>query len=86
MLANTRHQRDSGAFERDELIIRFHHQLVFIHPFPNGNGRHARLMADLLGNRPGCDDFSWGAAADPEQQGEARNPYLRADQGGRLSF
>ena len=36
------------SFAPDELAVRFHHRLVHIHPFPNGNGRHARLMADLL--------------------------------------
>ena len=34
--------------------MRFHHRLVAIHPFPNGNGRHARLMADLLVMRSGA--------------------------------
>ena len=31
----------------EEIAVRFHHRLVQIHPFPNGNGRHARLIADL---------------------------------------
>jgi fido (protein-threonine AMPylation protein) len=41
--------------------VRFHHQLVWIHPFPNGNGRHARLFADTLVVRLGRKRFSWGA-------------------------
>ena len=40
--------------------MRFHHRLVQIHPFPNGNGRHARLTADLLVIRLGMSRFSWG--------------------------
>src|SRR5258708_1571530 len=36
------------SYPGDEVAVRFHHRLVQIHPFPNGNGRHARLMADLL--------------------------------------
>jgi Fic family protein len=32
----------------DQIGIHFHHRLVSIHPFPNGNGRHARLIADVL--------------------------------------
>jgi len=32
----------------DEVAARFHHQLVLVHPFPNGNGRHSRLMTDAL--------------------------------------
>ena len=39
---------DSRNEPSDEIAVRFHHRLVSIHPFPNGNGRHARLMADLL--------------------------------------
>jgi len=36
------------SYFSDEIAVRFHHRLVSIHPFPNGNGRHARLMADPL--------------------------------------
>jgi len=47
----------------DEIAARFHHRLVSIHPFPNGNGRHARMMADLLlEKRLGAVRFSWGGA------------------------
>ena len=45
---------------RDEIAIRLHYRLVWIHPFPNGNGRHARLMADLLITKLGQPRFSWG--------------------------
>ncbi|MDP8269635.1 MAG: mobile mystery protein B [Candidatus Tenebribacter davisii] len=46
----------------DEIAVRFHHRLVEIHPFPNGNGRHARLMTDLLlENILNCTRFSWGS-------------------------
>ncbi len=40
--------RENLVYEPDGLAVRFHYRLVSIHPFPNGNGRHARLMADLL--------------------------------------
>lgn len=49
-----------GTYPPDEIAVRFHHRLVQIHLFPNGNGRHARLMADLLAMRLGCPRFSWG--------------------------
>lgn len=39
---------DHHTYAVDEIAARFHHMLVAIHPFPNGNGRHARLMADAL--------------------------------------
>lgn len=49
------------TFPPDEIAARFHHRLVSIHPFPNGNGRHARLMADVvLVHLLGQERFSWG--------------------------
>jgi Fic-DOC domain mobile mystery protein B len=60
LLDNTTYQIDHKAFGADEQTIRFHHQLVWIHPFPNGNGRHARLMADLVITQLGGQRFSWG--------------------------
>ena len=39
---------ENGTYPADEIAARFHHRLVWIHPFPNGNGRHARLATDLL--------------------------------------
>lgn len=53
LLDNTRFQIDHKVFEPDELVVRFHHQLVWVHAFPNGNGRHARLMADVLAQQLG---------------------------------
>ena len=47
-------------YPMDEIAVRFHHRLVWIHPFPNGNGRHARLTADLLLHQQGHPRFSWG--------------------------
>jgi fido (protein-threonine AMPylation protein) len=46
----------------DQIAIRYHHRLVFIHPFPNGNGRHARLIADVLIEQLGAPPFSWGGS------------------------
>jgi Fic-DOC domain mobile mystery protein B len=51
------------TFADDEVAARFHHRLVSIHPFANGNGRHARLMADiLLENVLKKPPFTWGSA------------------------
>ncbi len=50
------------TYQPDEIAVRFHHRLVQIHPFPNGNGRHSRLIADLLVMRLGGVRFSWGSA------------------------
>jgi len=48
-----------GTYPADEIAVRLHHRLVLIHPFPNGNGRHARLVADLLVMQLGRERFSW---------------------------
>jgi len=61
LLDNTRYQLENQILEADELAVHFHHQLVWIHAFPNGNGRHARLMADVLAMRLGRPRFSWGS-------------------------
>lgn len=63
LLQDARYWREHGTYEPDELAVRFHHRLVSIHPFPNGNGRHARLMADLIAQQAGRPPFSWGGAS-----------------------
>lgn len=50
-----------GADEPDEIGVRFHHRLVVIHAFPNGNGRHGRISADYLMNALDHKPFTWGA-------------------------
>ena len=57
--------------------IRVHHQMVAIHPFPNGNGRHARLFTDLLARGVGVPPFTWGDA-DLDAAGPDRAAYLAA--------
>ena len=53
---------ENKTFPDDEIAARFHHRLVFIHLFPNGNGRHARLIADiLLENVLAKSPFTWGS-------------------------
>lgn len=75
---NYRYQRDAGEFGATELALRFHRDLVWIHPFPNGNGRHSRLAADLLSESLGGKPFSWGGAAELESPGAKRDEYLAA--------
>ena len=63
----------------DEISICFHHRLVSIHPFSNGNGRHARLMSDLLlENIFGCKRFTWGSGQELSKSGETRGNYINA--------
>ena len=61
----------------ERACLQVHHQMVAIHPFPNGNGRHARLFADLLAIRLGLAPFTWGAA-DLTAAGPDRGAYLAA--------
>ena len=53
-----------ATYSREEFAAHFHHRLVSIHPFPNGNGRFARIMTDVVLvnylNEPG---INWGANA-----------------------
>lgn len=77
LLENTRAQVDADVLTMDEVAIRFHHRLVQIHPFPNGNGRHARLAADLLVVALGGQRFTWGGV-NLTSAGDARSAYLSA--------
>ena len=61
----------------DEAAVRFHHRLVWIHPFPNGNGRHARLAADLLVVSLDQPEFSWGRVS-LVSRSETRDRYIAA--------
>lgn len=60
LLGDARAWLDYYSYPPDELIARFHHRLVQIHPFANGNGRHSQLMADLLARRLRVEPFTWG--------------------------
>jgi fido (protein-threonine AMPylation protein) len=65
-------------FEPDEIAIRFKHRLVSIHCFPNGNGRHSRLIADIIIEKIfKLKVFSWGAN-NLTHAGEARKKYIHA--------
>lgn len=65
------------VYPPDEITARFHHRLVCIHPFPNGNGRHARMAADLLLVRLGRPRFSWGST-NLINAGQTRYAYIAA--------
>jgi Fic-DOC domain mobile mystery protein B len=77
LIDDTRYWIEHGTFPPDEIAVRFHHRLVSIHPFPNGNGRHSRLAADLLITQLGEPRFSWGRESLVEA-GETRKRYIAA--------
>ena len=77
LLDDMRYWLEHKTHSLDESAARFHHRLVAIHPFVNGNGRHARLMTDVLLQRNGARPFTWGSA-NLLTQGAARDHYLSA--------
>ena len=67
------------TFSPMEIAIRFHHKLVYIHLFPNGNGRHARIMADtLLVNKFGHREIDWSGGYELSKMSERRKSYIAA--------
>ncbi|PZR23737.1 MAG: mobile mystery protein B [Citrobacter freundii] len=78
LLDDAQYWIDNQTFSPEEIAIRFKHRIVSIHCFANGNGRHSRLMADIIIEKIfGMPVFSWGAA-NLVKQGDARVNYLKA--------
>lgn len=79
---------ENEIYEPLEIAVRFHHRLVYIHLFPNGNGRHARLMADaLLTKALKQEPIDWAGGYDLQAMNERREQYihaLRAADGGDI--
>lgn len=79
LLDDARYWVESGTYPPIELAARFHHKLVYIHLFPNGNGRHSRIMADAiltkLLDEPAID---WAGGQRLEQMNERRDQYIKA--------
>lgn len=77
-LADVRYWIENQTYPPDEIATRFHHQLVLIHLFPNGNGRHARLITDtLLTEVLKREPFTWGGG-NLTETGELRKRYITA--------
>lgn len=71
---------ENKTYSEDEIAIRFKHRIVSIHCFPNGNGRHSRLMADLIAEKVfNRKIFTWGQS-NPKlwSESEVRSNYLSA--------
>lgn len=78
LLDDTQYWIDNKTYESEEIAIRFHHRLVQIHCFPNGNGRHSRLLTDtlltdILDRKP----FTWGNG-NLSAEGDVRDTYINA--------
>jgi Fic-DOC domain mobile mystery protein B len=77
LIEDCRYWIEHETYSPDEIATRFHHRLVAIHPFPNGNGRHARLATDLLLTKLGQERFSWGQV-NLVDASETRDTYINA--------
>ncbi len=79
LLNDAKYWIENKTYPLDEIAARFHARLVGIHIFANGNGRHARLMTDLLLRQNGVDPFSWGQKSSTSQievEGPIRENYI----------
>lgn len=69
---------ENKTYSADEIAYRFHHRFVEIHPFPNGNGRHSRLITDVLITEVlNAEMFSWGKH-NLVEDGDERKRYISA--------
>jgi len=70
---------ENETFSFDEIGVRFHQRIVFIHPFTNGNGRLSRLITDILmENVLNTKRFTWGGGVDLIHKSKMRKVYIRA--------
>jgi Fic family protein len=77
LLDDARAWIDYDTWPPEEIALRFHHRLEWIHPFPNGNGRFGRITADYFVAVVGAPPFSWGANAGLDTT-DLRAKYLGA--------
>lgn len=78
LLDDAKYWIENSSFSNDEITIRFKHRLVSIHCFPNGNGRHSRIMADVIIESIFDEEvFSWHSS-NMVKADEVRNEYITA--------
>lgn len=68
MLKDTQYWIDHQSYETNELIAHFHHRLVYIHPFPNGNGRFSRILTNYFCKRNGYSRPQWQSHLNPHMR------------------
>lgn len=68
---------ENKTYSNREIAVRLHHKLVQIHPFPNGNGRVSRLMADLVLEKLEGTKLYWGNT-NLVNVSEIRSTYIAA--------
>lgn len=78
LLDDTKYWIENKTYTPEEIAIRFKHRIVSIHCFPNGNGRHSRMMADIIIESIfGKDIFSWHQS-NMVKANEIRKAYIDA--------
>lgn len=77
LLDDVQYQIKNKTYAEDEILLRLHHRLVFIHCFANGNGRHARLYTDTLAKSLRLIPFSWGKV-NLSTMSETRKLYIQS--------
>lgn len=78
LLDDTKYWIKHNTYSSDEIAIRFKHRIVSIHCFPNGNGRHSRMMADIIMESVFNEDlFTWHQS-NMVKANETRKSYINA--------
>lgn len=78
LLDDSKYWLEHETYPITDLAVIFHHRLVKIHLFPNGNGRHARLHADIVIAKFGGKKLSWGGNFNLTQPDKTRKRYIAA--------
>lgn len=79
LLDDCKYWIENGTYPPDEIAVRFKHRIVSIHCFSNGNGRHSRMMGDLIIEKIfGRPVFTWGSKSNLTKAGDTRVEYLSA--------
>lgn len=79
LLADAKFWVDNATYKPKELAVRFHHRLVSIHPFPNGNGRHARILANAILTKVLQEpEIDWSGGFSLDHANDRRKDYIAA--------
>ena len=78
LCADVAYWEQNAIFDMIEIAVRFHHKLVYIHPFPNGNGRFSRLAADLFLEYRQYPRLTWGKSLSLIDDSPDRRAYIES--------
>lgn len=78
LIGDVHYWMESKHWSSEEIAVRFHHRLVVIHPFPNGNGRFSRLAASILAKKLDAQALTFSRTSNDLIEGELRKAYITA--------